>query len=104
MTWLYLIVAGLGEFGLVSFIKLSDGFTNRTYSLLTGISGIISFSFLAKAVELLPIGVAYGIWTGIGSIGSVIIGMYFFNENKSVSKVVYISFIIIGVTGLKTFS
>ncbi|WP_090240160.1 SMR family transporter [Lentibacillus halodurans] len=64
----------------------------------------LCFSFLAKAVELLPIGVAYGIWTGIGSIGSVIIGMYFFNENKSVAKLVCISFIIIGVARLKTFS
>lgn len=58
ITWLYFIVAGLEEIGLVSFMKLSDGFTNRTYSLLNGISGIISFSFLlAKAVELFPIGV-----------------------------------------------
>ncbi|QPC48175.1 DMT family transporter [Mangrovibacillus cuniculi] len=101
MAWMYLILAGLFEVGLVTFMKLSDGFTKKIYLVLTLASGLTSFFLLSKALESIPLGLGYGIWTGIGAAGGVIFGMIFFGEKKDWRKILFVSMIIVGVMGLK---
>ncbi|PLR81121.1 QacE family quaternary ammonium compound efflux SMR transporter [Bacillus canaveralius] len=104
MSWIYLLFAGLGEVGFVIFMKLSDGFTRTKYSILCGISGFASFYLLSKALLELPIGTAYGVWTGIGAAGSVLLGMLFFGEPRNWRRILFIAMIIISVIGLKAVS
>ncbi len=104
MYWLCLIIAGLFEVGFVVSMKLSNGFTNRRFSILTIISASLSFFLLSQALKDIPIGTGYAVWTGIGAAGSVLMGMYFFKEQKSRLKIFFLSCIIMGVVGLKLFS
>lgn len=101
MSWTFLVIAGLGEIGFVSFMKLSEGFTKTRYTILTVLSSLVSFYFLSKALLGIPIGTGYGVWTGIGAAGSVLLGMYFFGESKDWKRLVFIGMIISGVIGLK---
>ena len=101
MEWVYLVIASLGEIGFVVFMKLSNGFKNRMYMLLSIMSVSLGFYFLSKAMEVLPLGTAYTIWTGIGAIGSVLFGIFLFNEKNSSAKMLFISMILLGVIGLR---
>lgn len=101
MTWIYLFAAGLFEIGWAIGLKYTEGFTNFWPSLFTGISMIISVGLLGLAMKNLPVGTAYAIWTGIGTIGTVIFGIYLFNEPATVAKFFCISLILIGIVGLK---
>ena len=104
MACFYLMIAGV--FGVVWAIglKYSQGFTRLYPSLITFVGMIISFYFLALATKSLPIGTAYAVWTGIGAIGAVILGMVFFNEPANVWRIVFVSFILVGILGLKLTS
>jgi quaternary ammonium compound-resistance protein SugE len=104
MAWVYLIIAGFGEIGFVIFMKLSKGFSRLPYTLLTGLSAFFSFYFLSKSLLDLPVGTAYGIWTGIGACGSVLLGMIFFGESKDWKRLLFIVMIIGSVIGLKVIS
>lgn len=104
MEWIYLIIAGFCEVGFVIFMKLSDGFTRHRYTLLTLISSAFSFYFLSKALLVIPIGTGYGIWTGIGAAGSVILGILFFGESRNWKRVLFILMIVAGVIGLKSIA
>lgn len=104
MAWVYLVLAGFGEIGFVMFMKLSDGFTRQKYNLLTGVSAFFSFYFLSKSLLTLPVGTAYGIWTGIGAAGSVLLGMLFFGESRNWKRLLFIAMIIVSVVGLKVIS
>lgn len=101
MAWIYLLFAGIGEVGFVIFMKLSNGFTRYLYSLLCVVSGSLSFYLLSKSLQELPIGTAYGMWTGIGAAGSVLLGMLFFGESKNWKRLLFIGMILISVIGLK---
>lgn len=101
IDWIFLLVGGICEVGFVSMMKLSKGFKVLKYSLYTIIFMILSFYTLSIALKAIPIGVGYAIWSGIGAIGSVLVGMIFFKESKSVLKLLFISLIIIGIVGLK---
>lgn len=101
IDWIFLLVGGICEVGFVSMMKLSKGFKVLKYSLYTIIFMILSFYTLSIALKTIPIGVGYAIWSGIGAIGSVLVGMIFFKESKSVLKLLFISLIIIGIVGLK---
>ncbi|PLT27972.1 DMT family transporter [Peribacillus deserti] len=101
MNWVYLFIAGLGEIGFVVFMKLSNGFKSSFYSLLTLISALLSFYFLSIALLTIPLGTGYAVWTGIGAAGSVVIGMLFFKESKSLRRILFLCLIIIGVIGLR---
>lgn len=103
MEWITLIVAGLFEVGFVVCMKLSNGFTNKKYSILTIITASLSFFLLSLALKDIAVGTGYAVWTGIGAAGSVLIGMYLFNEKKSRLKLFFLSCIICGVVGLKLF-
>ena len=101
MEWIWLLISGIGEIGGVTFIKLSDGFKRWKPTVGAVISSIVSFYFLSLALREIPIGTAYGIWTGIGAAGSVLLGMVLFNESRDVRKLFFISMIIAGVVGLR---
>ncbi|MGG4144740.1 multidrug efflux SMR transporter [Paenibacillus algorifonticola] len=101
MAWIFLIISGLGEVGGVTFMKLSDGFKRWRGTVGAIIFGFISFYFLSRSLQDIPISTAYGIWTGIGSVGSVILGMIFFGESRDWRKIFFVLMIIGSVIGLK---
>ncbi|QAY67684.1 DMT family transporter [Paenibacillus protaetiae] len=101
MEWLFLMISGLGEVGGVTSMKLSDGFRRWKGTVGSIVFGFISFFFLSQAIKEIPVSTAYGIWTGIGSIGSVLLGMVFFKESRDWRKLIFVGLIIVGVIGLK---
>ncbi|MGB8000540.1 MAG: multidrug efflux SMR transporter [Anaerobacillus sp.] len=101
MAWIVLLIAGFGEVGGVVSLKLSEGFTKLKPSVFTILFGGLSFFMLSLALKVLPIGTAYAIWTGIGSAGSVLIGMYWFKEPKNRMQIFLITCIVISVIGLR---
>ena len=104
MTWFFLILAGLFEVGWACGLKYSQGFLKLVPSIFTIAGMIASFYFLSLALKNLPLGTSYAIWTGIGTIGTVISGIILFNESFDVIKLICIGFIIIGIAGLKLTS
>lgn len=101
MTWLALILAGLLEVCWAVGLKYTDGFTKFTPSVLTLLAMAGSVGLLALALRTLPLGTAYAIWTGIGTVGTVIVGMMMFNEPAGAVRLGCISMILVGIVGLK---
>lgn len=101
MHWFYLLVAGLFEISWAVGLKFSHGFTQIVPSVLTVIGMIASFYFLALALKNLPLGTAYAIWTGIGTIGTVIFGIILFKEPVTALRLFCVALIVCGITGLK---
>jgi quaternary ammonium compound-resistance protein SugE len=105
MPWLYLLIAGLLEVAWAIGLKYADGFTKFWPSVITVVLMIGSFLALAQAVKgLQNIGTAYAIWTGIGAIGTAILGMILFNEDRSLARLTCLALVIVGIVGLKYFS
>lgn len=104
MAWIHLLVAGFFEVFWAIGLKMSHGFTNLWISILTVIGMIASFYFLALALKNIPLGTAYAVWTGIGTIGTVILGILLFKEPASILRLVCILLIVSGITGLKFLS
>lgn len=104
MAWLFLFIAGICEMAFVVTMKLSNGFKNLKFSILTILFMAISLFLLSHALKTIPIGTGYAIWTGIGAVGSVVMGMILFKERKSAMKLLFINMIIAGVIGLKLTS
>lgn len=103
MSWIILILAGFFEVAFVVTMKLSNGFRDKKYTILSVLTGALSFFLLSVAMKELPVGTGYAVWTGIGAAGSVLVGMFFFKEKRSALKFLFLSFIIAGVAGLKLF-
>ena len=101
MQWLHLLIAGIFEISWAIGLKYSHGFSLIVPSIITVICMIASFYFLALAIKSLPLGTAYAIWTGIGTIGTVILGIILFKEPVSVMRFLCIGLIVCGITGLK---
>lgn len=101
IDWLLLLFGGLCEVGFVTMMKLSHGFKVLKYSLLTILFMILSFYTLSLALKVIPIGIGYAVWSGIGAVGSVLVGMFFFKESRDIKKMLFIAMIIIGIVGLK---
>lgn len=104
MEWIYLILAGILEIFWATCLKLSNGFTIIKFSILTVTGMIFSFLFLAQATKILPLGTSYAIWTGIGALGSVIVGIILFKESFTFTKILFASLLLIGIIGLKISS
>ena len=105
MPWLYLFIAGLLEVAWAIGLKYADGFTKFWPSVITVVLMIGSFLALAQAVKgLQNIGSTYAIWTGIGAIGTAILGMILFNEDRSLARLTCLALVIVGIVGLKYFS
>ena len=92
------------EIGWAIGLKYTEGFTKLWPSVITVIGMILSFYFLSTAVKTIPIGTAYAIWTGIGAVGTAILGIILFGESKEVIRIFFIMLIVIGIVGLKIFS
>ena len=101
MKWLYLVLAGALEITWAVAMKKSNGFTVLIPSIITGVGYIASAVFLAIALKQLPLGTAYAMWTGMGIVGTTLLGIFLFNEKLSVPQVVCVILIVIGITGLK---
>ncbi|GBF51213.1 sugE protein [Leptospira ryugenii] len=101
MSWIYLMLAGIFEIGFATTLKLSNNFTKLWPSIIFIISITLSFYFLEKSIEKIPIGTAYAIWTGIGAVGTVFIGILFFKEPASVMRIFFLVTLVGSVIGLK---
>lgn len=104
MEWVFLFIAGLCEVAWAIGLKYTEGFTKLYPSIFTVACMIISFDFLSRALKTLPIGTAYAVWTGIGIIGTTILGILLFKESMDFGRLVCISLIFSGVIGLKLIS
>ena len=100
-SWFILFLAGLFEVSWAIGLKFSQGFSKLLPSVLTVAGMIFSFVFLSLALKKLPLSVAYAVWTGIGIAGTSILGVIIFQESISVSKIIFVSFIVIGIIGLR---
>jgi quaternary ammonium compound-resistance protein SugE len=104
MNWINLLLAGVFEIGWTIGLKQMDNHKNILWTAIFYISIITSFYFLQQALKTIPIGTAYAIYTSIGAIGTVIIGMIFFKEPSTLIRIGFILLIITGVIGLKLTS
>jgi len=101
MSWVYLFLAGLFEIGWAVGLKYSAGFTRLWPSIGTALAMALSVVLLAMAAKTLPLGTAYAVWTGIGVIGAVALGIVLFNEPVTVARITCVVLIGAGVVGLK---
>lgn len=101
MAWTYLAIAAIFEVLFAIGMKYSDGFTRLWPSVLTVISIVAGLGFLALAMKSLPVSVAYPVWTAVGTVGTVIFGAIMLGETLSLSKILSVATIVIGVAGLK---
>jgi quaternary ammonium compound-resistance protein SugE len=101
MPWLFLILAGLFEVVWAIGLKYSEGFSKLVPSAVTVAGMVISFSFLSLSLKAIPIGTAYAVWTGIGALGTVIVGMIVFGEPSDLTRIAFLLCIIVGIIGLK---
>lgn len=104
MAWFYLVIAGLFEVGFTTSLKLSDNFSNKSWALAFFVSISLSFYFLNKAIQFIPIGTAYAVWTGIGAVGTVLVGIFFFREPSDFWRVLFLCLLIGSLLGLKLVS
>ena len=104
MDWIILFIAGLFETAWAIGLKYTDGFTRLWPSVGTLVAMIISVVLLGYAMKSLPVGTAYAVWTGIGAVGTVILGIVLFSEPVNVGRVISIALIIAGIIGLKFVS
>lgn len=101
MNWVMLVLAGLFEIVWAIGMKYSKGFTVLVPSLITVAAMLVSFVLLAKACDKLPIGTAYAVWTGIGAAGTAVLGMWLFDEPRTLLRFVSLFFVVAGMVGLK---
>ncbi|GAB7563045.1 quaternary ammonium compound efflux SMR transporter SugE [Methylobacillus methanolivorans] len=101
MDWLILTIAGLLEVVWAVGLKYSEGFTRLWPSVGTVVAMVLSVVLLSIAMRSLPMGTAYAVWVGIGAVGTVIMGIFLFNEPTSAMRLISVAMIIIGIVGLK---
>ena len=104
MSWIYLLIAGIFEVVWSTAMKLSNGFSVLLYSVITVIGMIISFGSLVLATKSLPLSLAYPIWTGIGAVGSVIVGVILFHDKLSGLTWVFGVLLVVSIIGIKMTS
>jgi quaternary ammonium compound-resistance protein SugE len=104
MAWVYLVIAGLLEVGWAIGLKYTNGFTNLVPSVLTADSMVLSVMLLGLAMRELPVGTGYAVWTGIGTVGTAILGIVLFAEPATAIRIVSIGLIVAGIAGLKFFA
>ena len=104
MSWIYLVVAGLFEIAFTTSLKLSNNFSNSKWTVAFFVSISLSFHFLNMAIQKIPLGTAYAVWTGIGAVGTALVGIFFFNEPSYFWRVFFIFLLIGSIVGLKLVS
>ena len=101
MAWTLLVVAGIFEIIWATGLKYTDGFTRLWPSVGTVVAMAVSMVCLSLAFRVIPMGTAYTVWTGIGAVGTVLLGILLFDEPKNAARLVCITLIIVGIAGLK---
>src|SRR5262245_32106270 len=101
LAWIYLVVAGLMEIGWAIGLKYTEGFSRLLPSIGTAFCIVFSMVFLGLALKTLPVGTAYAVWTGIGAVGTALLGIYLFDEPATVLRLGCIGLIFTGIIGLK---
>ena len=104
MHWLILFAAGLFEVVWAVSLKFTEGFTKLLPSIITVSGTICSFVLLSLAMKKLPLSVSYAIWTGIGTVGTVLVGIFYFHETFSILHVICLAMILGGIIGLRLLS
>lgn len=104
MAWMSLVIAGLFEIGWAIGLKYSEGLTRLLPSMLMIASMALSLGFLGLALKALPVGTAYAVWTGIGTVGTAALGIYLFAEPATAARLTCIGLIVAGIAGLKIVS
>ncbi|MFZ2906718.1 MAG: multidrug efflux SMR transporter [Cyclobacteriaceae bacterium] len=104
MAWIYLVIAGLFEVTFTTSLKFSNNFSNTKWSVAFFISIYLSFHFLNMAIQKIPLGTAYAVWTGIGAVGTALVGIFVFSEPSDFWRVFFIMLLIGSIIGLKLVS
>lgn len=104
MDWVLLLIAGVLETGWAVGLKYTDGFTRLWPSVATIAAMVVSMGLLAYAVRTIPVGTGYAVWTGIGAVGTAIIGMVWLGESVAPSRLFFLALLVIGIFGLKFFA
>jgi quaternary ammonium compound-resistance protein SugE len=104
MAWIHLFIAGLFEIAWAVGLKYTEGFTRLWPSAGTVAAMAVSFWLLAEALKTIPIGTAYAVWTGIGAVGTALVGIVFFGEPRHALRLLCILIIVAGIAGLRVFS
>lgn len=102
-AWAVLVVAGLFETGWAVGLNYTEGFTRLGPSLWTAASMAVSVFLLSRALQVLPLGTGYAVWTGIGTVGTAVLGVVLFGEPRTAMRLVCIGLIVAGIAGLKLF-
>ncbi len=103
MHWIFLLLAAVFEVSWAIAMKYSNGFSVLIPSIITVVGYILSAIFLSLALRQLPLGTAYAMWTGVGILGTTILGVFLFNEKLNVPQIICVLLIVIGIAGLKLF-
>jgi quaternary ammonium compound-resistance protein SugE len=101
MAWIVLVVAGLCEVGWAIGLKYTDGFTRPWPTVWTIAAMVVSIVLLEWSMKTLPVGTSYAVWTGIGAVGTVILGIFLFGESASAPRLACVGLIVAGIVGLK---
>jgi len=104
MAWVYLVIAGLFEVAFTTCLKLSNNFTHKGWAVGFFVSITLSFLLLNKATQTIPMGTGYAVWTGIGAVGTVLVGIFVFNEPTAFWRIFFIFLLISSIIGLKWVS
>ena len=104
MAWILLIFAGFLEIVWAISLRYTDGLTNIYWGIATILSGLASFYCLAQAIKTIPIGTGYAVWTGIGAVGTAILGIALFAESVALPRLACMALIVTGIIGLKLTS
>ena len=101
MPWMYLLIAGLCEIGWAVGLKYTEGFSRLWPSVGTAAAMVVSVALLGVAMKSIPLGTAYAVWTGIGAVGTVILGMVMFGDAATLARLLCLGLIVCGIIGLK---
>lgn len=104
MYWLILILAGIFEVGFTFCLKKTENFSNMFWNICFGICASMSFLLLNYTLRYIPLGTSYAVWTGIGAAGTVILGIFLFDERADFWRVFFIVMLIVAIIGLKIVS
>jgi quaternary ammonium compound-resistance protein SugE len=104
MAWFFLLIAGLCETAWAIGLKYTEGFSRLLPTIVTVAAMVASIGLLGLALKSLPVGTAYAVWTGIGTVGATALGIYLFNEPATLLRLTYIGLILSGIIGLKITS
>ena len=99
MAWLFLLVAGALEVFWSTCLKFSQGLTVPKFTVCTIVGMVLSFVFLSQATKVLPLGTSYAIWTGIGALGAVVVGVVIFHESLSPARLLFVALLLVGIIG-----